>query len=139
MKKGVLTGVILVLLSAALSVPCTVFADMEWTFKKQLKLEATPVDVASSADGKWIYVLTPGEILVYSAAEDKVVNRIPVNKSFDRLTYSLPDNALIVSSSAEKTLQIIQLSIIHHFAVDGLPHQGPQKAEITLVVFSDYQ
>ncbi len=139
MKKGVLTGVILVLLSAALGVPRTVFADMEWTFKKQLKLEAAPADVASSADGKWIYVLTPGEILVYSVAEDKVVNRIPVNKSFDRLTYSLSDNALIVSSSAEKTLQIIQLSIIRHFALDGLPHQGPQKAEITLVVFSDYQ
>ncbi len=139
MKKGILTAIIAVILSATLGAPRNVFADMEWTFKKQLKMEAAPVDVASSADGKWIYVLTPGEILVYSVAEDKVVNRIPVNKSFDRLTYSLPDNALIVSSSAEKTLQIIQLAVVQHFSLEGLPHQGPEKAAVTLVVFSDYQ
>ncbi len=139
MKKGICIRVILVLLTLTLGVPHPVFANIEWTIKKQLKLEAAPVDVTSSADGKWIYVLTPGEIIVYSVAEDKVANRIPVDKSFDRLTYSIQDNALIVSSGAQKTLKIIQLAVIQHFALEGLPHQGPQNAAVTLVVFSDYQ
>jgi hypothetical protein len=117
----------------------TLFAEIEWTVKKQLKLEAAPTDIAPSADGKWIYVLTSGEILVYSVPEDKVMNRIPVDKTFDRLTYSAQDNTLLVSSSAEKTLKIIQLAVIQHFSLEGLPFEGQKNAPVTLVVFSDYQ
>ncbi len=114
-------------------------AALEWSLKKQLKLDQAPMDVAASADGKWIFVLTSGEIVVYAAQNDQVVNRIPVDKSFDRLLYTAPDNSLIVTSSAEKTMKIIQLDVIHTFSPDGLPFMGPKNAPVTLVVFSDYQ
>jgi len=139
MRRGTLTRILLVLFSITVFTPRSVFAEIEWTVKKQLKLEAAPTDVAPSADGKWIYVLTSGEILVYSVSDDKVVNRIPVDKTFDRLTYSALDNTLLVSSSAEKTLKIIQLAVVHHFSLEGLPFEGPKNAPVTLVVFSDYQ
>ncbi len=139
MRKGMLAGIMLISLSIICFAPHSVFAEIEWSVKKQLKLDAAPADVAPSADGKWIYVLTPGEILVYSVSEDKVMNRIPVDKTFDRMTYSAQDNTLLVSSSAEKTLKIIQLAVIHHFSLEGLPFEGPKNAPVTLVVFSDYQ
>ena len=139
MRRGALAGVMLMLLSIICFAPHSVFAEIEWTVKKQLKLEAAPTDIAPSADGKWIYVLTSGEILVYSVPEDKVMNRIPVDKTFDRLTYSAQDNTLLVSSSAEKTLKIIQLTVIQHFSLEGLPFEGQKNAPVTLVVFSDYQ
>jgi hypothetical protein len=139
MRRGKFAGLILVLLSVTFFVPHYGFADIEWTLKKQLKLDAAPADVAASMDGKWIYVLISGEILVYSVPEDKVVNRIPVDKTFDRLTYSASDNTLITSSSTEKTLKLIQLEVIQHFSLEGLPFIGPQNAPVTLAVFSDYQ
>lgn len=139
MKRGTFAGILLILFSITFFAPPSVFAEIEWTVKKQLKLEESPTDVAPSADGKWIYVLTPGEILVYSVAEDKVINRIPLDKTFDKLTYSAQDNTLLVSSSAEKTLKIIQLAVIQHFSLEGLPFEGPKNAPVTLVVFSDYQ
>src|SRR5512145_2126959 len=80
-----------------LAVPA--FADVEWTVKKQLNLEAAPVDVATSPDGKWVFVLTQGVVLVYSGADSTVVNRIPVDKGFDRVTFSEKDSLLILTSS----------------------------------------
>ena len=139
MKRGLLAGLLLVFFSVPLFLPQHVFAELEWSVKKQLKLETAPVDVAPSADGKWIYVLTRGEILVYSVSDDKIVNRIPVDKTFDRLSYSEPDNTLIVSSGSDMTLKMIQLSVIQHFSLEGLPFEGPKNAPVTLVVFSDYQ
>ncbi|HUJ17096.1 MAG TPA: hypothetical protein VL197_03805 [Nitrospirota bacterium] len=117
--------------------PC--YADIEWNLKKQLSLEAAPIDVASSPDGQWIYVLASGEILVYSVPEDKIVNRIPVDKSFDRIAHSAPDNTLIITSSSGKTLKLVQLDVVYKFDLAGLPFKGPEKAPVTIAVFSDYQ
>ena len=140
MRKKLMPGLILAVLYAFLCIaPRGDAAEIEWTLKKQLKLDAAPMDVAPSADGKWIYVLTSGEILVYSVPDDKVVSRIPVDKTFDRLTFSEQNNTLVASSSAEKSLKIIQLDFVQHFSLEGLPFAGPASAPVTLVVFSDYQ
>jgi hypothetical protein len=115
------------------------FADIEWSEKKHLDLETAPIDVVPSLDGKWLYVLTSGEIHIYSLPEYRVVKRIPLGKSFDRLAYSPEQNTLIASSSAEKTVKIIQLDVVHRFSYEGLPFKGPENAPVTIAVFSDYQ
>ena len=114
-------------------------ADVDWTQKKQLNLEVTPLDVASSADGKLIFILTPGDILVYSNTDGEVTDRIPVDEAFDRLTHSARDNTLILSSSWERMLRIIEIAIIHDISVSGLPFKGAENAPVTIAVFNDYQ
>ncbi len=139
MNKKISITAIAALFLLAFVVPRPAPAEIEWSLKKQLNLEAAPQDVVSSGDGKWVYVLTKGEILIYSEAEGKVVKRVPVDKTFDRLTFSAADNTLIVTSSTGKMMNIIQLEQVHHFALDGVPFEGGKNAPVTLVVFSDYQ
>jgi len=137
--KRLILGIFLSLVVSWICVPHLFPAEVEWTIRKQLNLEASPVDISTSADGLWIFILAPGEILVYSVSEDKVVNRIPVDKAFDGLTHSAKNNTLVLSSRSAKTLRIIQLEVIHNIALTGLPFKGSEHARVTMAVFGDYQ
>lgn len=139
-NKTTIIFVLAFLLSAgSISLPLMAQADMEWRIIKDLDLKTTPLDVASSADGRWLFILTPGEILVYSFPEGKITGRIPVDKEFDRIT-SLPRaDMLTITSSTKKTLQIILIEAVYKIDITGLPFKGLQDASVTVVVFDDYQ
>ena len=64
MKNTIIILVLVFLLVAGWTFfPQIVQADVEWKIIKDLDLKTTPLDVAPSADGKWLFILTPGEIL----------------------------------------------------------------------------
>ncbi len=119
--------------------PQIVQADLEWKIIKDLDLKATPLDIAPSADGKWLFILTPGEVLVCSVQEGKVIDQIPVDKEFDRIA-SLPQaNVISLTSSTKKAVQMIGFALIHKIDVTGLPFKGTPDAPVTVAVFTDYQ
>ena len=132
-------GIFLFVIISWVSVPQFIYAEIDLTLIKQTNLGVQPLDIATSGDGKLIFVLTRGEILVYSIAEGKVANRISIDKDFDRVTYSGNNNVLILTSSSSKTLKIIQVDFIYNIALDGLPFKGPANAAVTIAVFDDYQ
>lgn len=139
MRNRLICGILLTFVISWISVSQVVAANLELTEKKQLTLDVSPLDIAASADGQWLFILTPGEIIVYSAFENKISKGIPIDKGFDRLTYSARDNTLILSSRTEKSVKIIQMELIHQFDNSGLPVQGPENAPVTVAVFGDYQ
>jgi len=131
--------IFLLVIMSWVSVPQFIYAEIDLTLIKQTNLDVQPLDIAASADGEMIYVLARGEILIYSIDEGKVSNRIPIDKDFDKLTYSAKDNVLILTSTSSKTLKIIQVDFIYKIAIDGLPFKGPADAAVTIAVFDDYQ
>ncbi|MGD0233801.1 MAG: hypothetical protein ABSC55_04605 [Syntrophorhabdales bacterium] len=139
MKRIIMFVLAILVMVAWASFPKMVQADVEWKVLKSLDLKATPLDVAPSMDGQRLFVLTPGEILVYSIPEGKITDHIPVDKEFDRIV-SLPrGDALSISSSTKKMLQVITLESIYKIDVSGLPFKGPKDAPVTIAVYDDYQ
>jgi hypothetical protein len=138
-KTPIFVGMCLILTVSWFPGPQRAHAQLEWTITQQRDLHATPLDVAPSADGQWLYILTPGEILAYSVAKHTVLHRIPVDQAFDRLAYSAPRNSLVVASTASQALQMIQLEFRQDIDISGLPVQGAPAAPVTVVVFNDYQ
>ena len=141
MKRRVfrVLGIFLIILTSWVSASQIVHADVDWAIIKQINLGAKPLDIAASGDGKSIFILVPGEILIYSISEDRVTNRIPIDKDFDRITHSEKTNTLILTSSSSKRLKIIQGEPIHEIDLSGLPFKGPADAAVTVAVFDDYQ
>ena len=139
MKRKAILIACAIIAAAALISPHIARAEVEWKVIKDLDLKKTPLDVAPSLDGKWLYVLTPGEVVIYSFVDGTITDRISVDKSFDKIA-SLPrPDALVVSSSAKKSLQIVLLERSYRIDVTGSPFRGPQEAPVTIVVFDDYQ
>ena len=132
-------GIFLFVIISCVLVPQFIFAGMDLTLIKQTTLDVQPLDIAISPDGKMIYVLARGEILVYSIDEGKVSNRIPIDKQLDKLICDVEDNILILSSSSSKTLKIIRVDFKYKISIDGLPFKGPADAPVTIAVFDDYQ
>ena len=116
-----------------------VSAELEWTFREQVPLTSAPLDNAVSKDGKLLYILSAGKILVYSLTQNKTINTIPIESEYDNIAVSPQGNSLIVTSSAGKSLKIIDLEYIYNIDISGLPLKGPADAPVTIAVFSDYQ
>ena len=131
--------IFLIILLGLTATSITVGAEVDWTLLKQIDLSARPLDIAVSTDGKLIFILTPGEILVYSESKNKVTNRIPVEMGYDKVTYSGRNNTLILTSSTANTLKIIRVDRIYAIDIAGLPFKGPANAPVTIAVFDDYQ
>jgi hypothetical protein len=140
MRKAMLAwGIALIGIAAFAVWPALAKDGLEWTVLKRLNLEAEPLDVSTSDDGKWIFVLTPGEVLVYPAGADQAMSRISVGKEFDKVTHSPTNDTLVLSSRSGKSLQIVRLEFIRDISVAGLPFKGPENATVTITVFDDYQ
>jgi len=119
--------------------PQFTLAEVEWRTIKELDLKADPLDIFQSPDGQLLFILTRGEVLIYSSRQQTITDKIPVDKEFDRIAYSPQTKALTLSSSSKKNLLLISLEFIQKFDLSGLPYKGPEDAPVILVVFSDYQ
>jgi len=139
MRKKVMIFVLVSFFAVGWIFPQIVQAALEWKIIQNLDLKTTPLDIASSADGLWLFILIPGEILVFSAQEGKITEHVPVDPTFDRITSFPRGNVLAITSSTQKSLQIIYLETVHKIDVTGLPFKGPQDAPVTIAVFTDYQ
>lgn len=117
----------------------TAQAEVEWKVLRSLDLKATPLDVAPSADGQRLLILTRGEIIIYSLIDGKITDHIAVDPGFDRIIALPRADVLTVSNSTKKNVQVVMLENIYKIDTTGLPFRGPKDAPVTIAVFDDYQ
>ncbi|MGD8764559.1 MAG: hypothetical protein PVG87_19800, partial [Desulfobacteraceae bacterium] len=115
------------------------FAEVEWNIVQTLKLEAPPLDMAVSPDGRRIYVLVDGgNVLIYSN-RGILKEKIQVGDQIDQINLGPKGEYLFVSSRQNKTLEILALNFIYDLNVSGSPFKGAKDAPVVITVFSDFQ
>ena len=112
---------------------------VEWNILKTLKFEAAPIDVAVSADGRRIFVLTDqGKIIVYSANAEEEAS-IDVGAQVDKIQVGPGGDIIFLNSRTNKTVQIFAVDFIQNINVSDSPFKGPADAPIVIAVFDDFQ
>jgi len=112
---------------------------VEATRLKQIATDKPPLDVETSTDGKLMFVLVPGEVLIFSDLGERPINRITVGAHFDRMTFAEKLDLLILSSNSNKEVEMVRIDLISEVSTDGSPYLGKADAPVTIAVFDDYQ
>jgi len=106
---------------------------------RTFKLDAKPIDMATSSDGKYTFVLAQGgKILIYDSAGN-LKDTLKVSESVVSISSSPGGDVLLLADSKENTLEALSISFVVEIDTTGLPFKGPAAAPVTIAVFSDYQ
>jgi hypothetical protein len=126
-------------LCASLVSATPVWCEVEWDVRATIATKAVPVDVAAALNGKWIYVLTDkGAVQIYDI-EGQLSDTIDVGQGFDRISVGPHEDRLYLSSRANGSLQIVDLSVIYQIDVAGSPFKGPEGAPVVIAVYTDFE
>jgi len=102
--------------------------------------EAAPLDIASSENGTWTFVLTEGGKVYIFSANGQLNDVLDVDPSADSIFVTgNGGNKLLVGSSKNKKVQLISLSFAAEINTEGSPFLGNPSAPVTLILFSDFQ
>jgi hypothetical protein len=114
-------------------------AEVEWSITKTFNIDGTPIDMAVSPNGRFLYVLTEaGKILIYTA-NGKLRDTINVGGQVDHIKLGPRGEGLFVSSRQDKSLKVIAIDFLHDINISGSPMQGADNAPVIIAVFSDFQ
>lgn len=114
-------------------------AAVEWEILNTLKLEAPPLDVAISPDGKTVFVLThEGSIHIYEL-NGRLMDKIEVGEQIDQIKLGPKGTHLFAASRQNKTVKVIALDFIKQIATKGSPYKGLEDAPVVIADFSDFE
>jgi hypothetical protein len=116
-----------------------VMAEVEKGDSRTFKLDAKPIDMATSADGQYTFVLTEGGKVFILDRSGALKDTLAVNESVMSIGTSPKGDLLLLADSKENTLEVVKISFVVDIDIAGLAFKGPADAPVVLAVFSDYQ
>jgi protein-disulfide isomerase len=135
----VFRSLVTLLVLAGLAAPVQAEAGIDWQVLGNIDVGAEIRDMAISAEGRWIYVLTAAnEIRIYTSG-GKLKGAMPIDPGYARIKTGPRDDILLVSNQNEKRVQLVSVNPINDFNLTDAPTKGPENAPVTIAVFSDFE
>jgi DNA-binding beta-propeller fold protein YncE len=136
MRKIFILWVVVLLMVASAAIGS---AEVEWETLNTLKLDAPPLDVAISPDGKTVFVLTlEGNIHIYEV-NGRLTGKIEVGENIDQIKLGPEGIRLFATSRQNKTVKVIALDFIKQISTKGSPYKGIEDAPVVIAGFSDFE
>jgi len=127
------------LLALLLSFSAMAQAEVEKGASKILKLDAKPIDMAVSADGKYTFILAAGGKILILDSSGQLKDTLKVSDSVVSIGTSPSGDSLLLADSKADTLELLKISFVVDIDITNLPFKGPVDAPVVIAVFSDYQ
>ena len=140
MKNTLILCGLLLLPSQVLAVtpPAKDIGALDWSVKTSWKLKAKPLDFAQSLDNKLIYVLSNDGMVHIYADDGTEMGTIKVDKSTVAIDIA-PRGEMLYLVDDNNTYTAIDISFTQNIDITEAPFLGNENAQVTMVVFSDFQ
>lgn len=123
----------------ALSSSAASAAEIEWELLKGLNTASRPLDVALSADGRQVFVLTEDGTVSIFGADGIPAGQITVGPQAERIAVDPDGERLYVTNRQAKRVDVVRIDTVHAINLSGAPFKGNEKAPVVIAVFSDFQ
>ena len=114
-------------------------AKVQVDLPKDIQLTETPKDITLSRDGSTAYILGQKSIMIYSVAEAKVTDSIPLTKAYSSIALSPDESAFFLTAQDAPQVTVIQFAVINNIEIGKSPVIGNVKAPVTVAAFLDFQ
>ena len=131
--------VCIMILALLFSFCALAFAEVEKGASKTFNLEAKPIDMTVSADGKYTFILAEGGNILILDSSGALKDTLKVSDSVVSIGTSPNGDFLLLADGKANTLEVLKISFIVDIDISGLPFKGPADAPVVIAVFSDYQ
>ena len=139
MRNRVIALIIIIVIILA----STVQAKIDWKVINSFKADTPVLDMAASFDGKYVFVLSPGKIQVFSK-KGKLEDSLQVNSTMTNIAVTGYNkarigNQIVLSSRQTGEVQQITYDFIVSIDIKESAFLGLAEAPVSIVVFSDFQ
>jgi len=114
-------------------------AKVETRQVQTMRLAASPLDTAVSANGKLFFVLTGEKAVEIYNANGRHQDSLKLNGRFDHIAVSPTGDTLFLTDTANRQVKVLRLSFVQDIDIQGSPFKGPADAPVVITIFSDYQ
>jgi hypothetical protein len=132
-------SICIVLVTIILCFCTSAIAEVEIVDSRSFVLDGNPIDIATTADGSYTFILARGGKVFILDRSGKVKDTLTVDASVDTIETSPQGDYLLLATSKEKELKLIKIAFVADIDITGLPFKGPANAPVVMTVFSDYQ
>jgi thiol-disulfide isomerase/thioredoxin len=114
-------------------------AEVDLEILGNISVNAVPVDVSVSEDGRWIYVLTDRNRLNIYAPDGALKGSVAVPEGSQRIVSGPGNDIVFLMNNRDQKLQVVRVNLEHSFTWQNSPSLGPADAPVTLVLFTDFE
>lgn len=112
---------------------------IEWSTNANWEIEAEPLRMVHSLDGKKVFVLGADQKVHVFTAEGSLLGSITVDEGVTDIDIAPYGETLYLVNSNTKTFTSLSVSQIADLDVGTSPFKGPENAPITIIVFTDFE
>ena len=114
-------------------------AEMEFDVLQTIPLAKKAVDIATSGDGKHLFILLEGGVVDIYDQGGQRQDTLQVGASVDKIAASPDGSILYLTDSAANAVKIAEVSYLATIDTVGSPYKGKADAPVVIAVYSDFQ
>ena len=114
-------------------------AGMEFDVRQTIPLTNKALDLATSGDGKHLYILLEGGVVDVYDFNGQRQDSFKVGASVDKIAASQDGSVLYLTDSNAKTMKIAEVSYLATIDTVGSPYKGKADAPVVIAIYSDFQ